>query len=402
MTRSPSSKSTPADLAKLGGKPLYDKPVHVGQPNIGDQDLFNKYVDEIFKSRWLTNNGPFVQKFEKKIEELLSVRNCIAMCNGTIALELCIRALGIKGEVIVPSFTFIATAHALYSEGATPIFCDINPETHIVDQQSIEKALSRNTSAIVGVHLWGHICDHEAINEIATKHNLNIIYDAAHAFLCSRNGIMVGNKGNAEVLSFHATKFLNSFEGGAVVTNDDELAEKLRLMRNFGFSGRDKVIHHGTNGKMSEISAAMGLVSLASVDKFIDVNRRNYLHYCRYLESINGIKVIKYNEGERNNYQYIVLEIDEDVFGLSRDALLDIMSHENILARRYFYPGCHNMEPYKTLYSVSDNKLPLTTEICRKVLVLPTGTAISESDIEKICGLISFVATQSDKISTMP
>ena len=392
-------KNALSDLAIFGGEPLFDKPVHVGQPNIGDLNLFKQYVDEIFKSRWLTNNGPFVQRFERKIEELLGVRNCIAMCNGTIALELAIRALGIKGEVIVPSFTFIATVHSLFSEGAIPVFCDINRTTHTIDRQSIESVIGKNTSAIMGVHLWGRICDHDAISEIASEYDLKIIYDAAHAFLCSRNGKMSGNFGNAEVLSFHATKFCNSFEGGAVLTNDDDLAQKLKLMRNFGFSGRDRVIHHGTNGKMCEISAAMGLVSLESVDEFIAINERNYHCYCEQLESVDGITPIKYNGQERNNYQYIVLEIDKQEFGLSRDVLLDIVSQENILARRYFYPGCHNMEPYKTIYPLSADKLPITSDLCDRVLVMPTGTAISATDIEKICNLISFISLHSQKIS---
>lgn len=399
MAKSSKRKKILTDLAAFGGAPLFDTPVHVGQPNIGDQDLFIKYVDDILKSRWLSNNGPFVKKFERKIEELLSVRNCVAMCNGTIALELAIRALGIKGEVIVPSFTFIATAHSIFSEGAVPIFCDVNPVTHTIDRQSIERVVSNKTSAIMGVHLWGQICDHDAIKEIASKYNLKIIYDAAHAFGCSKNSVMVGNFGNAEVLSFHATKFCNSFEGGAVVTNDDELAEKLRLMRNFGFSGRDQVIHHGTNGKMCEISAAMGIVSLESINEFIAINERNYHCYFEHLGPVDGITVIKYNDDEKNNYQYVVLEIDQQRFGLSRDDLLDILSKENILARRYFYPGCHNMEPYKTLYPLSESNLPITSDICRKVMVLPTGTAISVIDIEKICDLITFISMHSSKIS---
>lgn len=398
MANNANLKNTVEDLVLFSGSPLFAAPIHVGQPNIGDRDLFKKYVDEIFESRWLSNNGPFVQKFERKIEELLGVRNCIAMCNGTIALELAIRALGLKGEIIVPSFTFVATAHAIFSEGATPVFCDVNPLTHTIDPKSIENLINNNTSAIMGVHLWGQLCDHSAISEIASNHNLNIIYDAAHAFLCSKDNIMVGNLGDAEVLSFHATKFCNSFEGGAVLTNDDELAQKLRLMRNFGFSGKDQVIHHGTNGKMSEISAAMGIVSLESVDKFINTNKRNYDCYRKRLENIDGIKIIEYNEEDSNNYQYIVLEIDEKEFGLSRDLLLEILTKENILARRYFYPGCHNMEPYKSRYSTDENTLIETISLCNKVIILPTGTSISVNDIENMCGLILFVKQYSTNI----
>lgn len=395
----PCEKKSISDLAIFGGTPVFTNPIHVGQPNIGDKKLFKKYVEEIFESQWLSNNGPFVQRFEKKIEELLGVRNCIAMCNGTVALELAIRSLELKDEIIVPSFTFIATAHSIYSERATPVFCDIDPVTHTIDQQSIENAITDKTSAIMGVHLWGQLCDHDMIKKIADDHNLKIIYDAAHAFLCSRNKIMAGNFGDAEILSFHATKFCNSFEGGAVVTNDDDLAHKLKLMRNFGFSGRDEVIHHGTNGKMSEISAAMGLVSLDSVDKFISINKHNYECYREHLSQIEGIRLVSFKQDESNNYQYIALEIDKLDYGISRDELLEILTKENILARRYFYPGCHNMEPYKTIFPSSDDNLPVTKEICSKILVLPTGSAVSTSHIEKICSLISFLSDHSVEIN---
>jgi len=386
------------DLAVFGGKYLFKKKIHVGRPNIGDLDLFKTYVDEIFESHWLSNNGPFVQRFEQHISSELNAKHCIVMCNGTVALELSIRALGLKGEVIVPSFTFIATVHALLSEGIKPIFCDIDPETHDIDPSMIERLITPETSGILGVHLWGRACDHKTISVIAAKNGLKVIYDAAHAFMCSSGKTMIGNFGNAEVLSFHATKFCNSFEGGAVITNDDRLAEKLRLMRNFGFSGKDHVIHHGTNGKMNEISAAMGLASLNNVDLFITANEQNYKMYRKLLEPIDGLSVLQYSSEEKNNYQYVVVEVNEKQFGLSRDVLLDILTSENVLVRRYFYPGCHRMEPYKTLYPEVNDRLPITTQLCQEVMVLPTGTGVSIDEVSQICSLIVFISNKAEEI----
>src|SRR6185369_3387994 len=205
---------------------------------------------------------------EQRVAKMLGVRHCIAMCNATVALEITIRALGLTGEVLVPSFTFIATAHALQWQQIIPVFCDVDPETHCLNPRSVEKMITPRTTGIIGVHLWGRGCDIGSLSEIARSNGLKLLFDAAHAFGCSYEGRMIGGFGDAEVFSFHATKFFNTFEGGAVTTNDDDLAEKIRLMKNFGFAGYDQVIYLGTNGKMSEVSAAMGLTSLESLDDF--------------------------------------------------------------------------------------------------------------------------------------
>src|SRR4051812_43433274 len=245
--------------------------------------------------RWLTNDGPFVQEFEKKICEFIGVRHCVAMCNATIALEIAARALELKGEVIVPSFTFIATAHALSWQEITPVFCDINPVTHNLDPIKVEQMITPRTSGIIGVHTWGRSCDVDALAEVARRHKVKLMFDAAHAFGCSYKGRLLGAFGEAEVYSFHATKFLNTFEGGAVVTNNDELAKKMRLMKNFGFAGYDNVIHPGTNGKMCEVSAAMGLTGLESFDTFVETNRANYDEYRRALSNISGVSLMAYD-----------------------------------------------------------------------------------------------------------
>ncbi len=268
-------------------------------------------IQRILDSCWLTNHGPYVQEFEMQVAKLVGAKHCIAVCNATIALEILIRAAGLKGEVIVPSFTFIATAHALQWQEIKPVFCDIDPNTHNIDPHQIAQKITPRTSAIIGVHVWGRPCDVDGLQELARRNSLTLLFDAAHAFGCSYKNRMIGNFGLAEVFSFHATKFFNTFEGGAVITNDDDLAEKIRLMKNFGFAGYDNVIHIGTNGKMSEISAAMGLTGLEFLDEFIEVNYRNYRCYLKMLADIPGLHMISYDETEKNNYQYIIVELDE-------------------------------------------------------------------------------------------
>src|ERR1700720_4483803 len=267
------------DLAIFGRPPAFAEKVHVGRPNIGNRERLLERINDMLDRNWLTNDGPYVQQFEKEIAEFVGVRHCVAMCNGTIALEIAIRALGLTGEVIVPSFRFIATAHALQWQEITPVFCDIDPRTHNLNPTQVEKMITPRTTGIIGVHTWGRPCDIDTLDAVARRRNLQLLFDAAHAFGCSYKGKTIGGFGRCEVLSFHATKFFNSFEGGAVLTDDDALAEKIRLMRNVGFSGYDRVIYIGTNGKMTEVCAAMGLTSLESVETFIDTNRRNYRQY---------------------------------------------------------------------------------------------------------------------------
>jgi dTDP-4-amino-4,6-dideoxygalactose transaminase len=386
------------DLAILGGRAVFQNPLHVGRPNIGNRERLIERINELLDRRFLTNNGPFVQEFEQRIADFTGVKHCIAMCNATVALEITIRAAGLYGEVIVPSFTFIATAHALNWQEITPVFCDIDPQTYTIEPSRVEQLITPRTTGIIGVHLWGHPCDVQGLTEVGQRHNLKILYDAAHAFGCSYNGQMIGNFGNAEIFSFHATKFINSFEGGAVTTNDDSLAEKIRLMKNFGFVDYDDVEYIGTNGKMSEASAAMGITSLESLDDFIAINYRNYRHYQRQLVEIPGIELIHYNENERCNYQYIVLEIDETVTRLDRDQLQMILWAENVLARRYFYPGCHRMEPYRSYLPNAGLLLPNTERIARRVLTLPTGAAINLEEINKICEILLFVVKHGSRI----
>ena len=387
-----------SNLAILGGVPAFTEPLHVGRPNIGDRTALLSRINDLLDRRWLTNNGPFVREFEGRIADFLGVKNCIAMCNATVALEIATRALGLHGEVIVPSFTFIATAHALQWQETTPVFCDVDPATHNLDPGKVEAMITPRTTGIMGVHVWGRPCAIEALDEIARRRSLKLMFDAAHAFGNSYRGRMIGNFGQVEVFSFHATKFFNTFEGGAVVTNDDDLAAKIRLMTNFGFAGYDNVIYVGTNGKMPEVSAAMGLTGLESLDEFIAANRRNHAAYRAGLLAVPGINLIAYNETERNNYQYVIVEVDEVAAGISRNDLVRVLHAENVLARRYFYPGCHEMEPYRSYFPHAGLLLPETERLIQRVMSLPTGTAVGPEEIETICATIRFAVENSREL----
>ncbi len=389
-------KNSHRDLAIFGGAPAFHQRLHVGRPNIGSRENLFARIDNILDRGWLTNNGPEVKEFERRIADFAGARHCIATCNATVALGIALRALDLKGEVIVPSFTFIATAHVLQWQGITPVFCDVSKQNHLIDPARVEQLITSRTSGILGVHLWGQACDVGALAEIALRHNLKILYDAAHAFACSHRGRMIGNFGNAEVYSFHATKFFNSFEGGAVVTNDDELAKKIRLMKNFGFSDYDEVSYIGINGKMTEVCAAMGLTSLESIDAFISANRNNYEQYLRELDDVPGVRLLIYDATEKMNYQYVVLEIDPVVAKLTRDEILKVLWAENVYARRYFYPGCHRMEPYRSYYPNAGIMLPVTEQLVAQVLTLPTGASVLPEDISKICQIIKTAVSNAE------
>jgi dTDP-4-amino-4,6-dideoxygalactose transaminase len=399
MIRSHLVKAELDDLAIFGGRPAFEEALHVGRPNIGDRQKFQERLDDILDRKWLTNAGCYVQEFERRVAELVGVEHCIAMCNGTVALEIAIRALGLNGEVIVPSFTFIATAHALQWQEITPVFCDIDPRTYNLDPRKVEQMITPRTTGIIGVHVFGRACDVDALTDIARRHGLKLLFDAAHAFGCSHRGRMIGSFGSAEVFSFHATKFINSLEGGAVVTNDGELAEKIRLMKNFGFTFYDKVDYIGTNGKMNEISAAMGLTNLESMDEFIAVNYRNYRQYREELAGLAGVQILVYDEKEKCNYQYVVLVIDDSKTIVTRGELVEILHAENVLARRYFYPGCHQMEPYRSYFPHAGLLLPETEKLTQRVLCLPTGTGINADQVDRVCQILRYAVENGSEVS---
>jgi dTDP-4-amino-4,6-dideoxygalactose transaminase len=391
-------KASIPDLACFGGPPIFDRPLHVAHASASQKERFYRLLDGVFARGQFTNDGPLVPALEERIAERLGVKHCLAISNGTAALQIAARAAGMEGEVIAPSFTFVATAHALQWQGIRPVFCDIDPGTHMLDPASAERLITPRTGGIVAVHLWGGPCDIEALTGLARNHGLPLLFDAAHAFGASHDGVMVGNFGSAEVFSFHATKLFHTFEGGAVATNDDALAARVRLLRNFGFIDYDQVVSIGINGKMSEVSAAMGLAGLEILDAAIAQNRERHLCYARNLRGATGI-ALKECSPKDSNCQYVVAEVDRDVCALSRDQLLRVLRAENVLARRYFYPGCHRMEPYRSLEPDAGRRLVNTERVAERVIVLPNGERIDAATIEQLCDLLLFATANGAEIA---
>lgn len=398
MHNKAAEKRRVSELALFGGSPALPELLHVGRPNLGNRERLFARLNTMLDRDWLSNNGPLVQELEEKLAHFLGVKHCIAMCNATIALEVTARALGLQGEVILPSFTFVASAHALQWQEITPVFCDVDPLSHNIDPAKIEGLITSRTTGILGVHVWGRPCDVTQLQAIAEAHGLKLMFDAAHALGCSHQGRMIGGFGDAEVFSFHATKFFNSFEGGAVATNNDDLAARIRRMHNFGFAGYDQVVDLGTNGKMNEASAAMGLTSLESLDDFVEINHRNYQGYAEGLAGIPSVSLIRYNEREKNNYQYVVIDVDAGDTGMDRDLLVELLHAEHVLARRYFYPGCHRMEPYSTRFPDAGLRLPETERLTSRLMQLPSGTAVGTREIEQVCELIRFAVANGSEI----
>lgn len=395
------TKTEFTDLAIFGREPAFAEKLHVGRPSVRNRQRLLDRINDILDRSWLTNNGPSVEEFERKLAHLLGVKHCLVICNGTLGLQIAIRALDLSGEVIVPSFTFVATAHALQWLGITPVFCDIDEETLTLDPERIEELITPRTSGIIGVHLFGRPCHVNRLESIARNRNIKLIFDAAHAFSCSYRGQMIGGFGDAEVFSFHATKFFNTSEGGAITTNNDDVAAKVRLMRNFGFAGYDNVVSIGTNGKMAEVIAAMGLTALEDLESALELNRRNYRQYQLELAGVPGTTLLEIDETERRNYQYVGILVNDKVGSISRNELMEILHAENVIARRYFYPGCHAMEPYRSTFPQFRTSLPVTERIAQKLLLLPTGGAVSDRDISLVCSIIRLSVENADSIRRM-
>lgn len=383
------------DLAVLGGKPFFEQPLYVGRPNLLQKQKILAEIESVLDSYRLTNYGPQVQALEAALSEYLQVPHCIVVSNATLGLMAVLKALELKGEVIVPSFTFPATAHVLPWCGLQPVFCDIDPVSHQLDPDSVRNLISHRTSAILGVHLWGENADITALQALADQHQVRLIFDAAHALGCSYQGQMIGNFGDAEVFSFHATKFVNSLEGGAITTHNADLAAKLRLWINFGFDQHGVSILPGFNAKMNEVSAVVGLQSLADIPSLLDLNQVRYQAYQTGLADIPQIKLYTYQAQEKRNYQYIILEV-HDQSALSRDQLHRILQAEGVVCRRYFSPGCHRLAPYQDL----NNDLPATDALSQRVLALPNGTGIDLEQVQAICDLIRFSLTHAQSINS--
>jgi len=364
------------------------KRIDITKPLFPAKSAFNKKIDEIWDSQWLTNNGEQHNKLEKKLKEYLGLQNFILFCNGTMALYLGLKAMNLTGEIITTPFTFPATVEVLDWSGLKPVFCDVKPSTLNIDPKRIEPLITEKTSAILAVHVFGNPCDVYAIEEIAKKHQLKVIYDGAHVFGSKINGISIGNFGNMTMFSFHATKLFHTIEGGGLAFHDTSLNEKLSLLKNFGIKNPEEVVLSGINAKMNELQAAMGLEVLKLVEDERKKRRRIKSMYIKQLKNIPGIQIITEEKKESDSYQYFVIAIDKNQFGKSRDTIHEELKKHNIFTRKYFYPLCSNFNWYGNNKSAKKEKLPIANLMVGKTLSLPFYGDLEEETVKEICDLI--------------
>ena len=348
---------------------------------------FEEYCEEIkglWDSHFLTNMGVKHKELEKNLKEYLKCENINLFTNGHLALECALKVFDLEGEVITTPFTFASTTHAIVRNGLKPVFCDINPIDYTIDVEKIENLITDKTCAIVPVHVYGNLCNIEKIEEIAKKHNLKVIYDAAHAFGVEKNGVGVANFGDASMFSFHATKVYNTIEGGAVTYQDKTLNKKLNDIKNFGITGSETVEYIGGNAKMNEFQAAMGLCNLRHVDKEIEKRRKVVERYRERLSNVDGIKLVPIQEGVKQNYAYFPVVFDN--YKYTRDEIFAKLGEENIIARKYFYPLINEFECYRENYSSNDT--PVAKYIAHRVLTLPLYADLELEIVDKICDII--------------
>lgn len=365
---------------------MKNKPIFVTQPYLPPLEEFIPYLQEIWDSKILTNGGPMHQELEKQLQEYLGVEHIALFNNGTIALLTALQCLSIKGEVITTPYSFVATAHSLLWNGINPVFVDIDPDTLNLDPNKIEAAITPQTTAIMPVHCYGNPCDVDAIKAIADKYNLKVIYDAAHAFAVKDSGGSILRHGDLSVLSFHATKVFNTFEGGAIICPNAETKKRIDQLKNFGFVDEVTVVEAGINGKMSEINAAFGMLQLKHIDKAIEKRQKIDAAYRQTLGNVAGIRLLK-DRGLPANYSYFPIMV-EPGYPLTRDALYKKLKDQNVMARRYFYPLISEFPMYSSISSAKKYNLPVASEIADKVLCLPIYPGLSNRSVLQISEII--------------
>lgn len=359
------------------------EPVYVTQPSLPPLAEFLPYLEKIWDNKILTNGGPFHQQLEQALCAYLGVEHLALFSNGTLALMTALQALRVTGEVITTPYSFVATSHSMLWNGIKPVFVDIDPATFNLDPARIEAAITPQTTAIMPVHCYGRPCDVEAIQKIADNYNLRVIYDAAHAFGVKLDSGSVLNFGDMSILSFHATKVFNTFEGGAIICKDAKTKTRIDQLKNFGFVNETTVVAPGINAKMSEINAAFGMLQLQHVDQAIERRRNIDRAYRQGLAGVKGISVPGSSSETAANYSYFPILIEAD-YGLTRDGLYDKLKEYGIFARRYFYPLITDFPMYRGLPSAHKDNLPVATEAAAKVLCLPIYPALSAEDVQRI------------------
>ena len=362
--------------------------ITVTSPLLPDLDAFNELLKDIWNRKWITNNGHYHQGLEKALAEYLKVPYVSLFTNGTLPLITALQALRITGEVITTPYSFVATTHALWWNGIKPVFVDIDPETCCIDPNKIEAAITPKTTAIMPVHVYGKPCDMQAIQDIADKYGLKVIYDAAHAFGVEVGGKSVLNAGDLSTLSFHATKVYNTIEGGAMIMHDEKTKQRIDYLKNFGFAGETEVVAPGINSKMDEMRSAYGLLNLKQVDAAIEARHQVAIKYREALRNVEGIDFWDDQPDVKHNYSYFPIFVDAEKYGMTRDELYFKMKEQGVLGRRYFYPLISNFTTYRGLPSATKENLPVATKMADEVICLPMHHKLSNTDIEKILEIV--------------
>lgn len=359
-----------------------EEKILVTKATLPDLSEYMNEISKIWESHWLTNNGVIHEELQRQLEQYLSVPYVTLFTNGHLALENAIQALNLTGEVITTPFTFVSTTHAIARNGLTPVFCDVRRDDFTLDADKIEALITERTSAILPVHVYGNICDVEKIQEIAARHHLKVIYDAAHAFGETKDGVSVASFGDMSMFSFHATKVFNTIEGGCVTSKQDHTVH-LNHLKNFGIKNEEEIDEIGGNAKMNEFQAAMGICNLRHLGSAIAQRKEVYLQYKKLLEEVKGIRINPVQAGVQSNYAYFPI-IVEDEYGMSRDELFEHLKQHNIFARKYFYPTTNEIDCYKE----HANETPIAHDLSRRVLTLPMYPDLQKEQIQKICRLI--------------
>jgi len=362
--------------------------ITVTSPLLPDLEEFHALLKDIWDRKWITNNGTFHKELEKALAEYLKVPYVSLFTNGTLPLITALQALRISGEVITTPYSFVATTHALWWNGIKPVFVDIEADSGCMDPNKIEAAITPKTTAIMPVHVYGRPCNISAIQQIADKYGLKVIYDAAHAFGVEQNGKSVLNAGDMSTLSFHATKVFNTVEGGAMIMHDAQTKQRVDYLKNFGFAGETEVVAPGINSKMDEIRSAYGLLNLRQVDTAIEARHQVAIRYREVLKDVEGITYWNDIPGVRHNYSYFPIFVDAKEYGMTRDELYFKMKEQNVWGRRYFYPLISTFSTYRGLDSAKPENLPVATKMADEVICLPMHHALTEEDIERIINCI--------------
>lgn len=362
--------------------------IYVTRPALPPLEELNEYMKQIWDSRLLTNNGPFHQELEAALADYLGVKYVSLFCNGMMALQTGLQALKITGEVITTPYSFAATTHAIYWNRCTPVFADIDPQTLTLDPDKIESQITPDTTAILPVHVYGRPCDNDKLQDIADKYGLALFYDAAHAFGVRRNGESILNYGDLSMLSFHATKTFNTFEGGALITSDLKLKRRIDYLKNFGFADELTVVAPGCNGKMNELQAAIGLLQLKHFRSNTEARGRVASRYREALKNIPGISCLEPMTDVEDNYSYFPIFVDANAYGAGRDFIYDKLKEKNIYSRRYFYPLISHFPAYRNLPTACKWLLPVAEKVSSEVLCLPIYPDLETEIIDLVCTVI--------------